>query len=182
MKKKLLSILVVTLSVLSLTGCVDREEELDDMLDECLDYAEEHDGVMARELYHEAMDYAEKYDLDVDEEDLEEEFTMYDIYWLDTIRSAVLTSALDPSIMNDDASAELINEIFYGDGEEYELADLDDYADTLFVSQIYWMLNVESMEEILNGVVSEDNADIRIQSTEPNDLDLWIEGTDIIVQ
>ena len=67
MKKKLLSILIVTLSVLSLTGCVDREEELDDMLDECMDYAEEGDGAMAKELYDEAMDYYRKA-LDVQKE------------------------------------------------------------------------------------------------------------------
>ena len=63
MKKKLLSILIVTLSVLSLTACTDRKEELDDMLDECMDYAEEGDGAMAKELYDEAMDYADEYDL-----------------------------------------------------------------------------------------------------------------------
>lgn len=185
MKKKLLSILVVTLSVLSLTGCTDREEELDNMLDECLDYAEEGDGAMARELYNEAMDYAEEYDLEIDEDDLEEledELAMCDLRLLDTIRTAILTSALDPSTMNDEASAELIDEIFYGDGEEYELSDLDDYADTLFVSRICDVMGVESIDEILDSIVSEDDAVICIQSTGQYNVAVWLEGTDLIVE
>lgn len=59
---------------------------------------------------------------------------------------------------------------------------LDEYADTLFVSRICDVMGVESIDEILDGIVSEEDADIRIQSTGQYNVAVWLEGTALIVQ
>ncbi|MBQ8261265.1 MAG: hypothetical protein IJZ00_03165 [Lachnospiraceae bacterium] len=184
MKKKLLSILVVTLTLISLTGCTDREEELDAMLDECMDYAEERDGTMTRETYRAAMDYAEKYDLEIDEDDLEEmeeEFALYDTQLLNTIRMTLITAGMDPGV-NDEGSSVLIDSLLCTDGEEMDLSDLEQYDGTLFMDAFYSMMGVESIDEIYNCIVSTDDANIRIQGTSPNSMTVWLEGTDLIAE